>query len=1292
MPIPSNQLLFAKEKENVYLLKENITTKVDATLEIQKLLKLSDKAIEDGNFYEGISYLEEIINLEKRFLGKYHPDLAETLNYIGEIYLINLYEYDKAESYFVKSLKIREKKFSAEHPNIASALNNLGFLYYQQKLFKKAEPLYLRALKIREKRLGDNHPFTSLSLRNLGILYKDQGLYKKAEPLLIKSLKIDIKNLGSDHPDIATNLNELAMLYHAQGLYEEAELHYNSALKIDEKNFGVYHPETEIILQNLGGLYLDQNLYRKAIPVFERALAINRKTLGSEHEQIASDLNNLALLKKDLALYKDAENLYLEALEIRKNVLGINHPDTATSIDNLARLYQDQELFTKAEDLFFKALEIRKNVLGINHPDTAVSKNNLGSFYLNQGLFEKAEKFFKKSLKINEKVYGDEHQNTAISLDNLAFVYIEQDLFKEAEPIVNRALLIFEKTLGKDHPDTAICLSRLAYIYELQGLNSKAETLYYRSLEINKKAFGDNHPSTAHNYVSLGNIYSNQNRYKKAEIFFRKALNIREVNFGSFHSDVSNSLINIAEIFYIQGQYSKAEPLYERALSIDEKVLGKNHHITATTLNKLAMLYQDQGNYKKAEPLLLRALNIRERIYGLYNSTTASSLNTLATNYQALGEYQKSETLFLRALKINKRVYGKKSPQVSISLNNLGLLYEDQDLDGKAEKFYKKTLAIDNNSSATLNNLGLLYRRKGLYKKAEAQFLKALQIDKKVYGDFHPIIQLQLDNLSVLYQDQGNLDKSIELTKKALNMKFSLIQRELPYLAINDRKLFIDTYGSTYERAFSFIDKHEDGLELAFFSRINMQGLLEEIEKRQAKVSSIKGPQKIISDKLIEIARQISNKDISIKDRKILTKEKESLERKLYQMLPEMKSRIVSVNQIAQVIPENSVLIEFIKFSPYNNLKGGSEKWDEERYLALALDKRKNLNSIDLGPANKIDVKIKQALISSEQFLPDAEDLWADVGNLIINPLINIIDDKKTLFLSPDGELNRIPFAAISSHKKNRLLNDVFNIRVLTTGRELIDLVKQSKTNNNKSLVVANPEFDQSNKNSSKDNFLDINPFPLQKRSSDFQLLNWEPLPGTSREGKIITKITSAEFLTGDKATALAIQKISSPKIIHIASHAYYMPNKTEKENPLLRSGIVLAGANQPYLNIDDDGYLLALEVTKLDWKDTEMAVISGCESGKGDILSGEGVYGLKRAISVAGAKSSILSLWKVDDTGTAVFMEEFYKKLKKGIGRADALAETQKEFRSHQIPGFRHPGIWAAFQLTGDWRPIKWK
>ena len=289
-------------------------------------------------------------------------------------------------------------------------------------------------------------------------------------------------------------------------------------------------------------------------------------------------------------------------------------------------------------------------------------------------------------------------------------------------------------------------------------------------------------------------------------------------------------------------------------------------------------------------------------------------------------------------------------------------------------------------------------------------------------------------------------------------------------------------------------------------------------------------------------------------------------------------------------------------------------------------------------------------------------------------------------------------------------MGDIFKLRLLTTGRELITLNKEKNLSNKKSIVVANPNFNLSGENSSNSRKeLTSKNLNEQKRSFDQKNRIWLSLPGTKKEADIISKITNAKLFLENEASALNIQMEESPKILHIATHSFYIgdnkddnlfsenifsnsiTNNKRIENPLLRSGIVLAGANYPDKNLKDDGYLTALEVSKLNWNGTELVVVSGCESGQGDLQSGEGVYGLKRAIAVAGARSSLLSLWEVDDKATAEFMESFYLKLKSGESRSKALSNTQKEFREHPIKAWQHPNVWAAFQLNGDWRPINW-
>ena len=169
-----------------------------------------------------------------------------------------------------------------------------------------------------------------------------------------------------------------------------------------------------------------------------------------------------------------------------------------------------------------------------------------------------------------------------------------------------------------------------------------------------------------------------------------------------------------------------------------------------------------------------------------------------------------------------------------------------------------------------------------------------------------------------------------------------------------------------------------------------------------------------------------------------------------------------------------------------------------------------------------------------------------------------------------------------------------------------------------------------------------------------------------------------------------------SPSILHIATHGFYCLSENGFDNPLLSSGIVLSGANNKNQKMYDDGYFTALEFTKLDLSNTELVVLSSCESALGEDEIGEGIMGLRRSLSVAGAKSSILSLWKVDDDATSEFMRLFYEKLKKGDSRKEALEKTQEEFRNglvkSQMPGidWSEEYYWGAFQLSGDWRAFQ--
>ncbi|MDD3562294.1 MAG: tetratricopeptide repeat protein [Candidatus Cloacimonetes bacterium] len=333
------------------------------------------------------------------------------------------YDFAKASHYLGKALQIRESVLGAEHPDTADSLHNLANLYQAQGQYAKAEPLYLQALQIREQVLGREHPDTATTLNNLAVFYQAQGRYDKAEPLHLRTLKIKEQILGAEHPNTAYSLGNLANLYWAQGRYAEAEPLLLKAHRIIEQALGAEHPDTAVSLHHLADLYKAQNKYAQAEPLYLQALQITQQTLGAEHPDLATTLNNLAHLYKAQGKYSEAETIYLQALKINEQVLGAQHPDTATSLGSLAGLYYAQGHYDQAEPLFLRALQIREDVLGEGYLETAISLNNLATVYKAQGKYAETEPLFLKALQICDALLGPQHPNTIITLNNLIESY-----------------------------------------------------------------------------------------------------------------------------------------------------------------------------------------------------------------------------------------------------------------------------------------------------------------------------------------------------------------------------------------------------------------------------------------------------------------------------------------------------------------------------------------------------------------------------------------------------------------------------------------------------------------------------------------------------------------------------------------------------------------------------------------------------------------------------------------------------------------------------------------------------
>ena len=1053
----------------------------------------------------------------------------------------------------------------------------------------------------------------------------------------------------------AERLTQQVIQLYQQGKYNEAIPLAEQALAIRKQQLGDNHPDTAASLNNLAGLYLSQGRYSEAEPLLKQALAISKQQLGDNHPDTAISLNNLAELYRVQGRYSEAEPLYKEALDIFKQQLGDNHPSTATSLDNLASLYESQGRYSEAEPLYHRSLAIIKQQLGDNHPDTAISLNNLALLYTVQGRYSEAESLFKQALAIRKQQLGDNHPLTATSLNNLAALYQSQGRYSEAEPLYKEALAIRKQQLGDNHPSTATSLNNLAALYESQGRYSEAEPLYKEALAISKQQLGDNHPDTATSLNNLAELYRVQGRYSEAEPLYKEALTIRKQQLGDNHPDTAQSFGNLAVLYYSQGRYSEAEPLYKQSLAIRKQQLGDNHPSTATSLNNLAALYESQGRYSEAEPLYKEALAISKQQLGDNHPDTATSLNNLAGLYESQGRYSEAEPLYKEALAIIKQQLGDNHPDTATSLNNL------------AE----------------------LYRVQGRYSEAEPLYKQALAIHKQQLGDNHFNTATSLNNLAALYQSQDDIPQAINYLSQGLaveeynlseNLKMGDDKQKQDYMA-----KVLGTTNGVISLNLQAASNNPEVTRLALKTILERKGRILDVSTNSLQIlrqrtDDLESQQ--LLTQLIEVRTQLSNLTFKKPDdfpspeiyrqqiNEVTAKAKE-IEGKIGVRSAEFRSlsQPITLEGIQKLIPADAALVEIVRYQPYNPK---NDSFGIPRYAVYILYPNGDIKAKDLGEAKPLEDKLtyfRTNLADEKTPIPQLQKSARQLDEILMQPIRQLLGNTKTILLSPDAALNLIPFEALVD-ENNQYLVENYHITYLTSGRDLLRL-KDKFASQQSPLIVADPFYGKAGEK------------VALTRSIDLSEFTFPGLPGTEQEAKAIkTLLRQATVLIHEQATENAVKQVKKPNILHIATHGFFKPESNVIENPLLRSGLVLAGVTIGQ-SAGDDGVLTALETTNLNLVGTKLVVLSACDTGKGDIKIGQGVYGLRRALVIAGSESQLISLWKVSDDATKDLMVAYYGRLQKGEGRSEALRQIQLGMLKGEKQ--KHPFYWASFIPSGD-------
>jgi tetratricopeptide (TPR) repeat protein len=294
---------------------------------------------ESANYAQSLEWYKKALKIRKKELGKEHPDTADTIGGIAEVYYYQS-KYSDALKYYKKVLSIYKKNFGKEHPDIASVYNGIATIYYKQSNYDKALEYYNMALNIREKTRGKEQ-YTADIYHNIALVYDEQNDYSKALKCYNKALYVTKKTLGTKHPKTAITYNGIAAVYDNQGEYDKALEYYNIALSIKKEILGEEHPSTATSYNNIAVVYSNQGNYAKALDYFKLALNIREKILGKEHPDTTTTYNNIAVVYYNLKNYTKAMKYYKKALDINEKLLGIEHPNTQTIKSNIEMLQNE---------------------------------------------------------------------------------------------------------------------------------------------------------------------------------------------------------------------------------------------------------------------------------------------------------------------------------------------------------------------------------------------------------------------------------------------------------------------------------------------------------------------------------------------------------------------------------------------------------------------------------------------------------------------------------------------------------------------------------------------------------------------------------------------------------------------------------------------------------------------------------------------------------------------------------------------------------------------------------------
>ncbi len=933
-----------------------------------------------------------------------------------------------------------------------------------------------------------------------------------------------------------------------------------------------------------------------------------------------------------------------------------------------------------------------------------------------------AVKVAKKLYDLRKKELGAD----AVETQNIEMQYsgllVQTGDYNGALVIYRARLAALEKKHGPDSKEVEQSLAMLIGPLWSQNRLDELDVIYQRQIALAKKLEGEQSREHAAALTQYGTLLNTRNEYSAAIRMYEQALKITE-SISKDEMSVIGALQVVASTYWSSNQKTKAIALFERIVKMANAMVATNLQYATATLWSVAAQYSYGGRPELAAPLQKQVTELYSREIARLERANPDDpmlpglVAQLGFAYRQANDFANAEKWMEKAMALQK----KKSPGYSGWGASFAEIKRAQGKLPEALALYEEAareLAALSPTSANAfdSTIAEVLREMGEYKRAEAILLKSLPAVEKQYGKNHPMYGYAQLALARVYMGA----KQIAKAENALAVALDLAERDLSNVLRTgteaDHAVYFARNSYQLDTALNFellyAPKSPSAARLGLTTLFRRKGRT--LDAAAASMSTIRSKlspeDKKLLDDLANARTQLAKLTVAgptatgpehyAKEVAALDDQVQKLELAVGKKSAAYRasSQAITFAAVQKEIPANAKLVEIVNYQPYdpNSPYAINPVVKPRRFAAFVVGAKGDPTLIDLGDAKPIEdaiAKFRKALAdpSNKQVTALGRSLF-DLTMAKITPALGKTTE---ILVAPDGALNVVPFSALVDGQGNFLLK-TYNFTYLTSGRDLMRLAVRTKAQGG-GVMFADPAFDATQKSPQKDQ-------TRGRRSSDLASLMWPPLPGTAKEADEVEKKMKLKVYRKDQATETTLKQVHGPRILHLATHGFFLPDEPPpvikegesraiaqaplptQENPLLRSGLAFAGANKLESGADD-GILTAMEATGLDLWGTKLVVLSACETGVGKVTNGDGVYGLRRALVIAGAESLVMSLWQVDDEATKELMVGYYAKLGANKPRSTALRETQLDIAGRK--GYAHPFYWASFVPAGINEPL---